>query len=141
MTPRQNDAAIMAFTTILALAGGGVAADPAPSPTPAPAPPAKQACFYSRDIYNFVAVDDRTVNIRVNLKDDYRLDLFTDCIGIRWSESIAVISHIGSFICTGEANNVDLFVHTTIGPLRCPVSNIHKLTPEEISALPRKQRP
>ena len=137
MTISLSAAPVVALASLLAIAGASVAAEPSAPPTPA----AKQACFYSRDIDNFVAVDDRTVNIRVGVKDVYRLALFTDCIGVQWSERIALISRPGAFICTGGANDVDLFVHTTIGPLRCPVSSIQKLTPDEISALPRKQKP
>jgi hypothetical protein len=133
MTIRPTVALLTALA-LVPVAGSGLAAEPS-------APPTKQACFYSRDIDNFAAVDDRTVNIRVGLKDDYRLDLFTDCLGVRWSDRIALISRPGAFICAGEPQNLTLFVHTSIGPLRCPVSGIRRLTPEEIAALPRKQRP
>ena len=137
MTIGSGATAAVALTALVTIAGASGAAEPPATPTPA----AKQACFYSRDIDNFVAVDDRTVNIRVGLKDDYRLTLFTDCIGVQWSDRIALISRPDAFICTGAANDVDLFVHTSVGPLRCPVSSIHQLTPDEISALPRKQKP
>jgi hypothetical protein len=135
MTIGLGAASLTVFAAILTIAGASLAADPGPPPA------SKQACFYSRDIYNFVAVDDRTVNIRVGVKDVYRLDLFNDCTGVQWAEHIELISRPGSFICTGAANDVDLFIHTTVGPLRCPVSNIHKLTPDEIGALSRKQKP
>jgi hypothetical protein len=31
--------------------------------------------------------------------------------------------------------------HSPIGPQRCPVRSMHKLTPEEIAALPKNARP
>jgi D-threo-aldose 1-dehydrogenase len=57
------------------------------------------------------------------------------------TDRIAVLSRAGSLICSGTANDVDLIFHTEIGGQRCPISDIHKLTPDEIKALPRRQRP
>jgi hypothetical protein len=34
-----------------------------------------------------------------------------------------------------------VITHSPIGPMRCPVRSVRKLTKEEIAALPRKARP
>jgi hypothetical protein len=108
---------------------------------PPPKPPVRQACFFGRDANNFVAVDNQTVNVRVGVRQVYQLKLFAPCIGVSWSESIALVSRPGAFICSGTANAVDLFIHTTTGPQRCPVTSIRELSDEYIAAMPKKQRP
>jgi hypothetical protein len=37
--------------------------------------------------------------------------------------------------------DAEVITHSQIGPQRCPVRHVHKLTPEEIAALPPKSRP
>jgi Family of unknown function (DUF6491) len=108
--------------------------------TATPTPPAR-ACFLGKDVDNFVAVDNQTVNIRVGVRRFYQLKLFTSCIGIGWSRSVALVSRPGSFICTSSPATVDLFIHTTTGRQRCPVTSIRKLSDDEVAAMPKKQRP
>ncbi|MGI9170351.1 MAG: DUF6491 family protein [Caulobacteraceae bacterium] len=107
----------------------------------APPPAARQACFYAKNADNFVAVDDRTVNVRVGVGQVYRLKLFASCVGVAFAQSIALRSSPGSFICSGSGNGVDLFIRTSTGPQRCPVTAIRKLSAAEIAAMPKKQRP
>lgn len=80
------------------------------------------------------------MKLRIGIKDVYRLGLFSECTGVQCSQGIELISRPDAFICTGTGNDVDLVIHTSIGPLHCPVSNIHQLTPDEVIAPPRKQK-
>ena len=61
------------------------------------------------------------------------------CPDIDWNQRIALVSRGSDNICTGL--DAEIVTHSPIGPMRCPVSHIRKLTPEEIAALPRKARP
>jgi len=109
----------------------------------APAKPGAMriACFYAKNANNFVAVDNRTVNVRVGVRQVYQLALFSSCNGITFSRSIALVSRPGSFVCPGSGLGVDLYIRTSTGRQRCPVTSIRKLTDAEVAALPKKQRP
>lgn len=110
----------------------GVAAEPA-------AAKPKRQCFWTSQVNNFAAQGDEVVNVRVGVKDVYRLEIFGTCPEIDWSQKIAVVSRGGSTICTGL--DAELVVPSTIGPQRCAVRNVRKLTPAEIAALPPKAKP
>ena len=109
-----------------------------PAVSPAKSPP---KCFYGRNVDNFVAVNDETVNIRVGVSDVYRLKLFGPCVGIGFVNSIALGSNPSAWICADQPAPADLFIATPSGRQRCPVTAIVPLSPAEVAALPRKQRP
>ena len=117
----------------LPLAGAQATAEPKP------AKPAK-SCFSAHDVSNFAVVDDRTVNIRVGVKDVYRLDLLGVCPDIDGQNKIAIKSRGSSFICSPL--DATILAAGPFGRLqRCEVKQVRKLTPEEILALPSRERP
>ena len=129
-----------------ALSAAAAAALAAPPPAlaqgPTPAPPAThRACFASRDVVNFATADNRTVNIRAGVRRVFQLKLFAPCIGITFSQGIALRSRTGGFICEGTANAVEIVSRTATGPQRCDVTSVRQLSAEEIAALPKRQRP
>ena len=130
---------VFALAAVLAL---GASAQPAP---PA-APPAKHAnaCFWRRNIENFAAVDERTLYVRVNVSDVYQLTLFSDCLDLDWVHRVGLRS-IGGFepnICEGANPGVDVVVRDVgLGRMRCPITQVRKLTPAEVVALPKSARP
>ena len=97
--------------------------------------PARQ-CFFASTVSSFSAVDERTVHVRVGVKDVYRLDLFGRCPDVDWNQQIALVSHGGNSICSGL--DATIITKGPIGPQRCPVSKVTKLTPEEVAALKAK---
>lgn len=122
-----------AIAAILMLsAGAAQAADVAK-------PKTSRACFLTRDVNGWSAADDKTVYIRVGVKDIYRLDLFGTCPDINWNWSIALESHGSSWICSPL--DATIIAKSPIGPQRCPVSKVTKLSPAEAAALPKKHRP
>ena len=125
------------IATLLAL--GATAANAADKPASATANATDRQCFWTRQANGFAAQDDRTVNVRVSSRDVYQFQLMGHCPDIDWSQQIALISHSGDSICSGL--DAEIVTRSPIGPMRCPVSHIRKLTPEEIAALPRKARP
>lgn len=137
--------AALLVTAALAAAGASASqglAQPAPQ-TSAPARSSRpqDSCFNARFINGFSAPDEETVYVRVGVRDIYRLKLFAPCLNVDWTMAVALKSRTGSdWICHGM--DADLIVpNRGMGPQRCPVTDVHKLTPEEIAALPKKARP
>jgi hypothetical protein len=126
----------VASATILV---GAAASAPVASAQPA-AQGGGEQCFYTRSINGFQAPDDRTVYIRVGVSDIYRLGLMIGCTGLTFREGIGLESTVGDpWICSPIQATV-VYRDTGIRN-RCPVSDIHKLTPDEIAALPKRDLP
>jgi hypothetical protein len=100
----------------------------------------RNQCFYTRNVTSFAAPDDKTLYVRVNSRDVYRFDMFGTCPDIDWNQRVALISRASSWICSGMDAEV-VTRATGIGVQRCPVSSMHKLTPQEVAALPKNARP
>lgn len=127
---------IRAAALALLVAG---AAFPATAETEAPGKSDGRQCFWARNVTNFNAVDDRTVNIRVGVRDVYRMELLGPCPDIDWTQTIGIVSRGGSWICSGL--DAEIVTPSPIGRQRCAVRDIRKLTPEEAAALPAKEKP
>jgi len=105
-----------------------------------PQAPAGQQCFYTRSINGFQAPNDHTLYIRVGVNDYWRVDLMTACTGLTWRQTLGLESAAGSpFICSPIQAQV-VFRDTGVRRV-CPVSGLHKLTPAEFEALPKRYRP
>lgn len=100
--------------------------------------PARQ-CFWTRNADGFAAKDEHTVYIRAGVRDVYEFEMFGPCLDIDWSQRIALVSRSGSQVCTGM--DADIVTPSAIGPQRCHVRSVRKLTKAEIDALPRGARP
>jgi hypothetical protein len=126
--------ALAATAALLTLAATAVGA------ADKPAKADKNECFWTRSIQGFSAPDDHTVYVRASSRDIYKFDLMGACPDVDWNQRIALVSRSGSNICSGM--DAEIVSHATgLGAQRCPVSHMHKLTPEEIAALPRKSLP
>ncbi len=112
----------------------------APVVSAQPAAKSNNQCFYTRNINGFQAPNDHTVYIRVGVRDIYRLTMMTDCTGLTFRQGIGLESTPGdSWICSPIQATV-IYRDTGIRN-RCPVSDIHKLSPAEIAALPKRDLP
>jgi hypothetical protein len=102
-----------------------------------------KSCFWARDVSNFAAHDDKTLYLRVGVRDVYAASLFGTCFNLSWVHSrIALVSHDTSLICEGPNLDVDVIAPDPgIGRQRCPITSIRKLTPTEVSALPKDAQP
>ena len=69
----------------------------------------------------------------------YRLELFAPCQDVNWSQRIAIRSRGSSWICTGNSLQAELIVPDAIGPDRCLVNSIRRLTEEERNAARRRR--
>jgi len=129
-------ATILAGSLILSACASATAGD-----APKPAAAAGRQCFWAEQVNNWTAADDeKTAYLKVGVKDVYRADLFGPCMDLDTAQSIGVRTRGGgSSICDGM--DVELIVGSPLGPQRCQVSKLTKLTPEEIAALPAKLKP
>lgn len=100
--------------------------------------PARQ-CFRAQDVNGFTAVNDRQVNLRVGVSDIWRLDLFARCPDVDWSLRLGIESRGSSWICSGL--DATIIAPSPIGPQRCAVQSLRKLTPQEVEALEPKAKP
>ncbi len=127
----MKTALVLAALAAAAVAGQAIAA---------PAPAHSSDCFYSGNIRGFTAVDDETVNLQVGGRNDIvQLKLFAPSNDLRFTNGVALVSRGGSFICSKL--DATLVVPGPAGAQRYPVTSIHRLTAQEVAALPAKQRP
>ena len=105
-----------------------------------PPPPGRQACFLRSDVDSFSAPNDRMVYLRTSSRETFRLDLMGECPGLGFRQSFGLEDRPASpWICSPLEATV-VFRDTGIAQ-RCPVTAIHKLTPDELAALPKRDRP
>ena len=102
-------------------------------------PTARKQCFWTRQVNGFASSDNRIVNVRVGVKDVYQFEMFGRCEDVDWNNRIAIVSRGSDYICSGI--DAEIISPSSIGPQRCPVKTIRKLTPDEIKALPKHARP
>lgn len=130
--------ASLALVTALTLAVGS-AGQPGASAKPARVAP---SCFWTRDVNNFAATDDRHLYIRVGVHDVYQLTLFGNCLDITWAHHIALRTRASSNVCEGRNADLEVFDREVgVGRQSCPVLDVRKLTPDDVQALPKVDRP
>jgi hypothetical protein len=123
---------LIALATLIAIAPLAGAAQAKP-------PPSDRACFHASNVSGFRAPDDKTVYVRVGVRDIYQMQMMGSCPQIDWAERIGIRTQGSEWICSGL--DADLISPSSIGPHRCPVRMMRKLTPAEVAALPAKSRP
>lgn len=131
----------MRMTITLAALAAMMVGGASPAALAKPAPKYdRQQCFYTKNVESFAAPDDQTLYVRVTGRDVYRFDMFGHCPDIDWNQRLALVSRGSSWICSGM--DAEVITHATgLGPQRCPVAHMRKLTPEEVAALPKRARP
>jgi len=99
-------------------------------------------CFWAQDVRNFRVVNSSTVNIRAG-RDVYRLDLLASCPNMNWNLRLGLVTTGGSTICAGSGLGTSIVTRGASGQgqQRCPVRMITVLTPEQVAALPGRERP
>lgn len=136
----------IARTALTALAAAGLLASAAHAQGSVPDAKAKPArvdrpCFSLSDWHGWSAPNDKTMYLKVRNRDVYRLDLAHGSNQLTWPGSHLVTIVRGSDrIC----NPIDLDLRVSDGsgfaiPIRA--KTITKLTPEEVAAIPKKDRP
>jgi len=126
----------------IALLGAAMAVTPTLPQAQPPSPPRSDAgarqCFYANDINNYTTEGERTVYLRVGVREIFRLDLMTDCPELGFRQDIE-FRHVGG----SSSSPIDLTIqfHQPGARRLCAVSDMRKLSPDEVAALPRRLRP
>jgi hypothetical protein len=134
--PRALTAALLGTALLITGAASVVQA----APKAAKAVSGRTDCFFNQQVRNFTASnDDRTLYVRAG-RDTYRMETFGRCLDLGSALNVGLDSHPSSSICS--AQDVTIIVHSHgMGVQRCAVRNLVKLTPEQVAALPKGDRP
>lgn len=98
------------------------------------------SCILSSNVQNFSAPDSSTVYLRVGVNQIWRLGLMNDCLELPWRLDIGLkTTGTGPWICAPI--QATIINHGAGVPHRCPVISMHRLTPEEVAALPKGVKP
>lgn len=103
-------------------------------PQSAAASSSERQCFWAGSVSGFRDAPERdTIYIDVGVNDTYEFKTFGACPDLDFTETLALRSRGGNYIC--DAMDVDLIVPDSLtGPDRCPVRMIRKLEPGEPGA-------
>lgn len=129
--------AILASVVGLGFTAAGASAIASPDAAPASA---DRSCFFASQVDGWRSEkDEKTVYLEVGPRKVYRAELFSRCSGVDDALTLGVQARGGgSSICDGM--DVELLVSSPIGPQRCHVTKLTKLTAEEIQALKAKKK-
>jgi hypothetical protein len=110
-------------------------AQQAPAAPAASGPASGRECFNARNVSSFTPHGRDEVDIQAGARRYYRLTFAGVCENINWTRRVAVVPRGGgSFICQGF--DAELVVNDPgIGPQRCLVNSVRRLTDEEARAL------
>jgi hypothetical protein len=94
-----------------------------------------QQCFSARNVSGFTAQGENIVDIQVGVRRYFRAQLFGVCPNVNWARRVAVVSRSGSsFVCEGFDAEI-VVPDPSLGPQRCQISSIRRLTDAEARAL------
>ncbi|HEY0266059.1 MAG TPA: DUF6491 family protein [Rhizomicrobium sp.] len=104
--------------------------------------PAPNRCFSISQFRNWRAADDKTLYIRVGVKDVYRLDLSYSCKAVTWPDARLITTFRGSStVCTALDWDIKVGQSPPSIPVPCMVKKMTALTPAESAALPKGAKP
>lgn len=130
---------LLAATLLGAVSSSGADVTAASGPKPRAA-----SCFFTRDWQTWKpSPDARSILIRVGLKRYFRLILSSSCPSLKWPDA-RLITHFRGTDSVCDALDWDIKVSEgppggVIEP--CIVKRMVELTPAEVAAIPKKQRP
>ena len=96
-------------------------------------------CFYAPNVSGYRRGPGDTVIINTNSRDYYQFRTQPYCADrIDWENRIALRSRTGTFICAGY--DAEIYVPEALGAAYCPLYDMRKLTPAEVTALRSEKR-
>ena len=123
-------------------------AAPAAAQPPSPHAAAGQShasdCFYITQLENDRPLNDRSVLMRVNVSDYYRLDFADTCPSLTYPEPKLILTPVGGIGLICHALDLDVKVGQNGPgdfPVPCIPSALHRMTPAEVAAIPKKDLP
>ncbi|MET3665222.1 DUF6491 family protein [Caulobacter sp. 1776] len=91
-------------------------------------------CFDGRYVAAANRSGDRTLYVQNAKGGIYRLQMANDCDGLNAAQKISVRTNDGSnLVCAGDA--AEMIAKTAAGARRCPISDVQRLSPRDVSAL------
>ena len=98
-------------------------------------------CFHAGSVNDFDARGDDVIDVRSGANRYFRLQLFPGCPNTNWTRQVALRTRSGSsWICQGL--DAELIVpEPGIGPQRCLVTSVRRLSDAEVAALRQQRRP
>jgi len=128
-------ALLTAVLAALGLAGAAHAVD-----APAAAGKPKTSCFFARDWEGWHSPNEKTIYLRVGVRDIWRVDLAGGSNLLAWPDSHLVQNVWGmDSVCNPIDLDLKVANDHVVEPLF--VKAITKLTPEEVAAIPKKDLP
>lgn len=97
--------------------------------------PDRSSCFLVSSINGWTPVDDQTVDVTITPKNVWRLTLFAPSPNIDWTLRIGIDTRGQSWLCSGRSMGAEIFVPGDIGMRRYPITEVRRLTPEELAAM------
>ena len=94
--------------------------------------PDRSDCFHVSMINGWTPVDDQTVDVTITPKNIWRLKMFARSPNIDWTLRIGIDTRGQSWLCSGRIAGADIVVPGDIGMRRYPITDVRKLTPEEL---------
>ena len=102
------------------------------------------SCFYITQMQGDHALNDHAVIFRVNVSDFYQLDFAHRCVELTFPEPKLILTPVGGIGLICHAIDLDVRVGEQ-GPggfaAPCIPSALHKLSPAEVAAIPKKDLP
>ncbi|HWA90685.1 MAG TPA: DUF6491 family protein [Rhizomicrobium sp.] len=87
------------------------------------------ACLRQSQIYNWNALDDRTVIVENDFHQKFKLSLMVPCLNMQFHERLGFKVFGGTGLsCVSKGDSV--ISGSSIGPQSCPISKIEVYTPE-----------
>lgn len=128
-------------TLMLAAAFASVVASQMAVAQPAP-PPRPNSCFFVNQFQGWRAPDTKTIIIRTNVHNYYRLGLSNECPELRWANAHLVLNVRGpSTICSPADWDLKVSTQPNGYSVGCIVKTMEPMTQEEVDALPKGYKP
>jgi len=100
-----------------------------------------RSCFLARDLGGWREAKPNHINLRVLNGEYYQAFLYPSCPNIDFNNSITIITRTSDRVCEGD--DAELIAPNGIGGRRdsCRIDRIRKLTDEEVTAIPKGEKP
>ena len=87
------------------------------------------SCLRESQIYNWNALDDRTVIVENDFHQKFKLSLMTPCLNMQFHERLGFKVFGGTGLsCVSKGDSV--ISGSSIGPQNCPIAQIQEYTPD-----------
>ena len=104
----------------------------------------KGGCFYITQLQGDHPLGDRSVLFRAKVSDFYRLDFAQRCEALTYPQPKLIMTPVGGIGLVCRALDLDVKVGEQGPgdiPEPCIPSSLHKMTPAEVAAVPKKDLP